>query len=112
MKKNMSSDTSSVPVPGDAQRIELQERIVQGRAAIALLKTTLRDQSMKDLLRRASFALDDAEVSIRSAVQARTPFWAVQWFTLASVEVEAAWRRINVIQTALESYGPDVRVLR
>jgi hypothetical protein len=112
MKTSMSTDPTPVPVPSATQRTELQDRIVQGRAAIALLKTTLRDQNMKDLLRRASFALDDAEVSIRSAVQARTPFWTVQWFTLASLEVEAAWRRINVIQTALESYGPDVKVLR
>jgi hypothetical protein len=87
----------------------VRDRLTVERKIVSELNATMKNDSMKQLLKRASTSLDDIEnIFLRSAEkERRTPEALKKWLSYTDLVFEIAAQQRKVVEKALESFGPD-----
>ena len=92
----------------DSRIEEIQSKAKAERAEVSALDGQLSDAGLRQLLKQATFWLDDAEgLLIRYALKATTPANVAMWINQAEVTFQMAVQRRKFIQQVLATYGPN-----
>lgn len=94
---------------GDVRIQEIRSKARGERVVISGLDSTIKDPSVKQLLQRASFSLDDVEFLVRNALQAQNPDYVSMWLSAAETAVEIAALQRKLVQDIIAKYGPKVQ---
>ncbi len=87
----------------------VRDRLSAERKIVSELNATMKNDSIKLLLKRASDSLDDVEnIFLLSAEkERRTPEALRMWLSATDLIFEIAARQRKVVEKALATFGPD-----
>jgi hypothetical protein len=88
---------------------QVRERLRAERKLVAELDAKLKQDSLKQLLKRASNSLDDVEgFFLRSAEkEQRTPEALRKWLSNTDLIFRVAAQQRKIVENAVATYGPD-----